>query len=172
MLARLHKLIGYSGKSTAWLTTILVLLICLDVVLRYLFSASQIWMTELEWHLFAIIFLIGAAYTFQQDAHVRVDLFYTNYSEKGKAWINLLGILLFLIPWTLVLIRASNKYAYYSFRIGETSPDPGGLPGRWLIKYAIVIAFVLLFIQGVLLAVRCIRVILGREVTVFESEMD
>lgn len=172
MIARLHKLIEYTGKSTAWLTTILVLIICLDVVLRYLFSASQIWMTELEWHLFAIIFLVGAAYTFQEDAHVRVDLFYANYSERGKAWINLLGIFLFLVPWTLVVIRASNKYAYYSFRIGETSPDPGGLPGRWFIKYAIVVAFILLFIQAILLAVRCVRVILGREGVVFESDTD
>ena len=116
------------GRIASWFTTILMLLIIGDVVLRYLFNVSHVWVTELEWHIFALVFLLGAAYTLRHDAHVRVDLFYTRFSEKKKALINLLGVCFFLIPWCLVVIRASVRYATNSYRIQETSPDPGGLP--------------------------------------------
>ncbi len=156
------------GKTVSWLTTVLVVVIFLDVIIRYFFNASQAWMTEFEWHLFAIVFLLGAAYTFTHDAHVRVDLFYANWSEKRKAWINLVGIVVLLIPWCLVVLRASNKYAYNSFRIGEASPDPAGLPARWFIKYMIVVGFVLLLIQAVSVLLKSIAVLMDQRETVFD----
>jgi TRAP-type mannitol/chloroaromatic compound transport system permease small subunit len=157
-----------TGKAFSWLNVILVVLICGDVVMRYFFSLTRVWIIELEWHFFALIFLLGAAFTFNQDRHVRVDLFYQKASEKTKAWINLSGILFFLIPWCLVIMRAANKYAYNAWIIKETSPDPGGLPARFIIKYAIVVGFFLLLLQAVSVAFKCCLVILDRRETVFD----
>jgi TRAP-type mannitol/chloroaromatic compound transport system permease small subunit len=130
------------------LTAVLVVLVCIDVAARYFFSASQTWMMELEWHLFSLIFLLGAGFALKHDRHVRVDLFYANYSEKDKAWTDLVGSVVFLIPWCILIIYFSYDYAYSSFLDGEGSPDPGGLPARYLIKFAIVIGMSLLLLQA------------------------
>ena len=78
------------GRATAWLTGLLMMLVCYNVAARYLFNNSKAWRTELEWHLFALIFLLGAGYALKHDKHVRVDLFYANFSPKRKAWVCLL----------------------------------------------------------------------------------
>ena len=103
---------------------------------------------ELEWHLFGLIFLLVAGYAFRHDRHVRVDLFYAKFSAKDKALVNLIGGLIFLIPWTAILIYVSFEYATIAYKIGEGSPDPGGLPARYIIKFAITAGMVLLFLQG------------------------
>ncbi|MBT8219362.1 MAG: TRAP transporter small permease subunit [Bacteroidia bacterium] len=121
---------------------------CYDVFMRYFFSNSKTWILELEWHLFALIFLFGASYAFKEDRHVRVDLFYTYFSEKKKAWINLIGSAVLLMPWCFIVIWKSWTYEYSSWQIAEGSPQPGGLPARYLVKGAIALAFVLLFLQG------------------------
>ena len=151
------------------MSTLLVLVICVDVVVRYLFNATQEWMTEFEWHLFALIFLIGAAYTFKEDAHVRVDLFYNQWSEKTKAWINISGILLLLLPWCLIVIRAAQKYAMNAYRIRESSPDPGGLPARYLIKFAVVIGFLLLLLQALSVLLKSIAVLRDQRSAIFDK---
>ena len=132
------------GNVISWISALLVLLIGIDVVMRYLFSDTKAWMTELEWHLFALIFLLGAGFAFKHDKHVRVDLFYANYSPKDKALTNLLGNLILLIPWCIFIIYFSFGYAQTSFLENETSPDPGGLPARYVIKFSITIGFILL----------------------------
>ena len=144
----IHWLNEYTGRAAAWLTTALMLLVCFDVVVRYLFNETQAWIMELEWHLFGLIFLLGAGYAFRHDRHVRVDLFYAKFSPKDKALVNLIGGILFLIPWTAILIYVSFEYAGIAYKIGEGSPDPGGLPARYIIKYAITLGMVLLFLQG------------------------
>lgn len=136
------------GRWTAWLTTTLVLVVCYDVVTRYFLKDSSVAVQELEWHLFALIFLLAAAYTLKDDRHVRVDVFYANFSPCRKAWINLLGSLLFLIPFAIVCIVSSQDFVINSFITGETSPDPGGLPARYLLKAAIPVAFLLVLLQG------------------------
>lgn len=145
----IDSLNNWVGKSVSWLTTILVVLVCFDVITRYLFNSTQAWIMELEWHLFALVFLLGAAYCFHHDKHVRVDLFYAKFSEKDKALVNFTGALLFLIPWCLVIIWVSFKYARQSYLIGETSPDPGGLPALYIIKYAIAVGVFLLLLQAI-----------------------
>ena len=95
IVSSIQQLNEWAGKGISWLTTLLVLLVCFDVVTRYLFSDTQAWIMELEWHLFALIFIIGAGYAFKHDRHVRVDLFYANFSERDKAWVNLIGAILF-----------------------------------------------------------------------------
>ncbi|NJK83786.1 MAG: TRAP transporter small permease subunit [Saprospiraceae bacterium] len=112
------------------------------------FRTTAAWVIELEWHIFAIIFLLGGAYAFKHDRHVRVDLFYTHFSEREKAWLNLLGSLLLLIPWCIVTIFYSTKYALLSYQIQETSSDPGGLPALYVLKFIIVIGFILVLLQG------------------------
>ena len=170
LIRLIEKISWRSGQWVSWLTSILVVIICFDVVFRYSFNSTRAWITELEWHLFAATFLIGSAYTFKENAHVRVDLFYSTLSPVRKAWINLLGCLFFLLPWCGIIVRAAYKYAMNSFRINETSPDPGGLPGRWLIKFVIVIGFTLLFLQGLAILFKSLQVIFGKRTYVFPEE--
>ncbi|NRB50380.1 MAG: TRAP transporter small permease subunit [Saprospiraceae bacterium] len=137
------------GRGTSWLTLLLVILVCFDVVTRYVLSDTAAWIMELEWHLFALIFLLGASFAFKHDRHVRVDLFYAKFSAKDKALVNLIGNSIFLIPWCIVIIIYSFNYGMTSFEIRETSPDPGGLPARYLIKFAITFGIVLLLLQAI-----------------------
>ncbi|MEZ4883492.1 MAG: TRAP transporter small permease subunit [Chitinophagales bacterium] len=145
----LERISEWAGKAVSYLTAALVFLICYDVLMRYLFNSSQIWMTEVEIYCFALIFLFGSAYAFQKDKHVRVDVFYANYPPKKKAWINLLGGLFLLLPWCVVILIVSFDYAMTSFNMGEGSPQPGGLPALYLLKFSIFIGFLLLFLQGI-----------------------
>ena len=143
------RLIEWTGRIVSWLTAILVLVICYDVIMRYLFNSSSVAIYELEWHIFALIFLLGAAYALKHDRHVRVDVFYSRFSPKTKAWVNLIGTILLLLPLCWILITAGFDFVANSFRLSESSPDPGGLPARYIIKSAIPIGFCLLFIQAI-----------------------
>jgi TRAP-type mannitol/chloroaromatic compound transport system permease small subunit len=139
------------GRAAAWLTTVLVLLVCGRVLGRIIFNSEPVWMPELEWHLFSLIFLLGAGYTLKHDKHVRVDLFYADFSEKDKALVNLIGSLVFLIPWCLLMMWVSFDYAMGSYKTLEGSPNPNGLPYRFIIKFAITIGAGLLLLQALAL---------------------
>ncbi|MFK7935186.1 MAG: TRAP transporter small permease subunit [Saprospiraceae bacterium] len=149
----IHGLNEWVGRSVAWLTAVLVVIMCTDVTLRYLFNNTKAWIIELEWHLFALIFLLGAGYALKHDRHVRVDLFYDRFSKREQAWINLIGAIVFLIPWCTVLIYFTFQYAHTSYLIGEGSPDPGGLPARYLIKFSVTIGLTLLLLQAIASAI-------------------
>ncbi len=157
ILERVKSFIKVIGIGSSWLNVMLVFLICLDVFMRYLFNQSYNWILELEWHLFGLIFLLGSAYTLQKDKHVRVDIFYNYFSVKQKAVVDLLGSMFLLIPWCLVAIHTCTNYASNSFYIKENSPNPGGLPALYVIKFMIVFGFVLLFIQGVVIIIQQIK---------------
>jgi TRAP-type mannitol/chloroaromatic compound transport system permease small subunit len=144
------------GLSVSWLTLIMVILICMDVFLRYLLSSTKTWIIELEWHLFSVLFLLGLSYTFQHQKHVRVDLFYEKMSKKYRNLVDTVSILLFLIPWCIIVIHTSFDYAMNSWSFRETSPQPNGLPARYIIKFFISTGFVLLLIQGVSSLIRII----------------
>jgi TRAP-type mannitol/chloroaromatic compound transport system permease small subunit len=137
------------GRAVSWLTAILVLVVGVDVVSRYFFNTTKNWVLELEWYLFSVIFLLGAGYALKHDKHVRVDLFYSNFNPRDKAWVNLLGTLFLLVPWCLFVVFSTWGYAYESFLIRETSPNPGGLPALYLIKAMVPIGALLLLLQGV-----------------------
>lgn len=158
----LNNLTEKIGNLVSWLSVLMVIIISLDVIIRYLFKFTFIWITELEIYLFGFLFLLGAGYTLKHDQHVRVDVFYTKLSEKGRAWVDLLGGLLYLIPWCYVTITSSWRYAYSSFAMGESSPQPGGLPALYILKFAITIGFVLLLIQGVSTILNSINIILKK----------
>lgn len=145
------------GVFVSWLTTVLVLVVCYDVFTRYFLKSSSVAVQELEWHLFAVIFLIGAAYTLKYDQHVRVDVFYMRFKPNVQPWIDLLGSLIFLIPFCLLGIWSSKIFVINSFLIKETSPDPGGLPARYILKAVIPVGFFLLLLQGIALVFKCIQ---------------
>jgi len=137
------------GRAVSWLTLALVLAVCIEVFRRSVLGETSVAMVELHWHLFALIFLLGSGYALKHDRHVRVDLFYTNFSKQDKAWVNFFGSILLLIPWLLIMIYWSYFYALDSWMFREGSPDPGGLPARYLIKFAIPIGLSLLLLQAV-----------------------
>lgn len=146
------------GRTSSWISGILVILVCIDVLSRYLFSETAAWVMELEWHLFSLLFLFGAGFALKHDRHVRVDLFYDKFSPKDKALVNLIGGLVFLLPWCLLIGITSFGYAYESFLNRETSPDPGGLPARYVIKFAVTLGLVLLLLQGISQMIKDYRV--------------
>ena len=151
------------GRGVSWVTLGLVLTVFIDVVMRYLFNTSYVFTQELEWHLFAFIFLIGAGYTLLHDGHVRVDIIYQRMGFKGRAWLNLIGVILFLIPGCLMVISTSFKFAYNSFSMLEGSPDPGGIPFRFILKGCITAGFFLLLLQGLSLGIHSLLQLLGFE---------
>jgi len=152
----IDQLNEWVGRGIAWLTTVLVLVIVYDVAARYLFNTSSAGIVELEWHLFSFIFLLGAAYALKHDRHVRVDVFYQNFSVRKQAWVNLIGTVLFLIPFCVVAIVASVEFTANAWAIQEGSPDPGGLPARYVVKAAIPLGFALLLLQAVSLLIHSI----------------
>lgn len=140
----------WSGRSVAWLVLAMVLLICYDVAMRYLLQQGSVALQELEWHLFALIFLLGSAYTLKHDEHVRVDILYQSrkLSDKHRALINIIGILVFLLPFCILILVSAWPFVENAYFYNEGSPDPGGLPYRYLLKASILIAFSMLILQG------------------------
>lgn len=155
------------GKGIYWLTLAMILLGALNAIFRYLDRytgmglSSNTWL-ELQWYLFAIVFLLGAAYTLKHDAHVRVDIIFSRLGKKAQAFVNLAGVIVFLIPFCVLMLWASWPAIQHTWEVLEMSPDPGGLP-RYPIKTIVPIAFVLLMIQGVSLGIRQIAILTGFE---------
>ena len=137
------------GKCVSWISLLLVVLICLDVLFRYFFNSTQVWLIELEWYLFGVLFLLSGAWCWQQNKHVRVDVFYGKFKPASKRRLDFIGTLFVGIPWICVVLYASFKYAAYSYGLNEGSPDPGGLPARYLIKFGIFIGFSLMLLAAV-----------------------
>lgn len=140
-----------------------VVVVFVDVVMRYAFNTSFVFTQELEWHLFAFIFLMGAGYTLLKDGHVRVDIFYQSMSAKSQAWINLLGVLFFLIPGCVMIIATSLSFVASSWAVMEGSPDPGGIPYRFVLKACIPAGFILVLLQGISLGIKSLLTIVGKE---------
>ncbi|MGK7900041.1 MAG: TRAP transporter small permease subunit [Hormoscilla sp.] len=169
-LLRLSKIIDRINQSigqlTLWLVLIMIIVGVWNVIGRYLGNAigqnlSSNSLIETQWYLFDIIFLVSAAYALKHNEHVRVDLFYSGWPPKRKALVNFIGTLLFLIPFSILVIYFSWQAVYYSWKILEASPDPGGLP-RYPIKTMIPIAFALLILQGISEAIKNFAIFTGK----------
>ena len=139
----------------------MVLVVFYDTIMRYAFNKGNVALQELEWHLFAVVFLLGAAYTFKEGGHVRVDILYMSFSKKTKAWIDFIGTFVFLIPFAIMIILSSKVFIESSWMVKEVSPDPGGLPARYIIKAMIPMGFTLLLIQGLSEALKNLMIITG-----------
>ncbi|WP_438424993.1 TRAP transporter small permease subunit [Aquimarina macrocephali] len=151
------------GVLVSWVATLLAIIIGLDVIIRYVFKFTYVWMIEIEIYLFGMIFLLASGYTFKYEKHVRVDVFYTKLSRKGKAWVDLLGGAFLLIPWCYVVIVSSWYYGLSSFMIGESSPQPGGLPALYVLKFCITLGFVFLLLQGISHILKSIQIIFNKD---------
>ncbi len=152
------------GRGVSWVTLLLVLVVFVDVVMRYAFRTSFVFTQEMEWHLFAFIFLMGAGYTLLHDGHVRVDIIYQRLGLKSRAVVNLIGVIFFLIPGCYMIIDTSMAFVLNSYHMMEGSPDPGGIPYRFVIKSAIPAGFTLLMLQGISLGLKSFLVLMGKEV--------
>jgi TRAP-type mannitol/chloroaromatic compound transport system permease small subunit len=156
------------GALVGWLAGLMVLVAAYNAIARYTtrFTGLQLSSNayvELQWYLFSLVFLLGAAYALRHDAHVRVDVLYGRLGPRGRAWIDVAGTLLFLLPFSLLMLWVSWPAVAASWRVRETSPDPGGLP-RYPIKAVILVAFALLVLQGVSQLVKQIAVLRGHPV--------
>lgn len=162
---RIDRLAERTGRMVYWLTLAMVLIGSYNAIARYtdrytgLGLSSNTWL-ELQWYLFSLVFLLGAAYGLKHDVHVRVDVIYERLSRRGRAWINLLGTALFLFPFSVLMLVMSWPMVRNSWAVWEQSSDPGGLP-RYPIKTLIPIAFLLLIVQGVALTIEQVAVLRG-----------
>ena len=145
------------GKIFSWFLLLMVLLTCLIVILRYLFNIGFIWMQELVRFFYAAVFLICAAYTLAEDAHVRVDIFYSKISDKKKYLVNLLGTLIFLMPVCFITFIYSYNYVINSWIQFEGSLEERGLHAVFIMKTFIWVFSFMLFFQGVSIVVTSIR---------------
>ncbi|ENM5825498.1 TRAP transporter small permease subunit [Vibrio metoecus] len=145
MFNRLSDLLGWVSSI---LFILLVVNVVYDVIMRYAFNDVSIAFQELEWHLFAAVFLLGVPYAIKAGGHVRVDIFYERLSLRAQAVIDILGTLFFLLPFCLLVAYFGIDFAKESYELGETSGDPGGLPYRWLIKSMISVSFIFMTISG------------------------
>ena len=167
MLLRLEKLFDKFSDVMGWIAGVLNLLMLVnvfyDAIMRYFFKTGSIAMQEMEWHLFAIVFLFGIAYGLKEDGHVRVDVLYDRFSPRTQAIVNLAGTFLFLLPLSVLIIEGSVWYVQEAYTSGEVSGDPGGLPHRWLIKLVIPASFVFLVVSAIGFIIRNINILLGLE---------
>ena len=155
---RIDQTNEWIGRAVYWLTLVMVGVGAYNALVRYLDRFTGLGLSsntyiELQWYMYSLIFLLGAAYTLKHDAHVRVDVLLVRLTPRGRAWVNLAGTLLFLLPFCFFVIRMSWPTVYNSWAVWEVSPDPGGLP-RYPIKTVIPVAFALLFLQGISLAIK------------------
>ena len=145
----IDKTIKYLGYFTAFVLSLLVLLIVYDATARYLFATGSVALQELEWHLFDVVILFGIAYALREDAHVRVDIFYASFSQKTKALLGVISSLFFVLPFSLLLVYIGVDFVAMSFAQNEASSDPGGLEYRFLVKSLLPLSFSFLVLQSV-----------------------
>ena len=134
------------GRWTGYLWVVLLAIIVLNVVLRYAFGQGRIEFEEIQWHLYATGFLLGLGYGLQTEAHIRVDVLHERFSPSLQAWIELYGIMLFLLPFIALILVFSVPFVITSFGLAEVSNAPGGLPFRWAIKAMLPLGFLLLLL--------------------------
>lgn len=155
------KLSGAAGWLAGWLCVLMIAVVFIDVIARYLFHGGSMAMQELEWHLFAAVFLLGAAYTVREDANVRVDVVYTRLAPRRKAIVDICGHSLFVIPMCTLILYSSWDFVGYSYYLKEVSNDPGGLPYRFAFKALLPIGYGLVLIQSLAIISRNIRFLAG-----------
>ncbi len=139
-----------------WIWAVLLIVIIGNVILRYAFSQGMIELEELQWHLYAIGWLMALSSTFVLDGHVRVDILHASISSKAKMWLELIGLLLLFLPFVVFVMYHSISFVELSWTTNERSTSANGLPARWIVKGFLLFSFALLFVSGIS---RLIRVI-------------
>ena len=151
-----------AGGALAWFTLGSVLLCFAVVVLRYAFDIGFIWMQELYVWFHAIVFTGCAGYALKHDKHVRVDVFYSRMSVRTKAWVNLFGSLLMILPWMAIMAWFTVPWVVSSWAVRETSGTSDGMPGLYALKAMLLVMALLLTLQAIALAARSVHVLRHR----------
>jgi len=144
-----NNITKYLSYFTAFILALLVMLIVYDATARYLFSLGSTALQELEWHFFDVVILFSIAYTLKHNAHVRVDIFYDKFSLKTQTFIDIVALLLFILPLSILIIYIGFGFVELSFLQSEASSDPGGLSHRWIVKSLMPLAFLFLALQSI-----------------------
>jgi TRAP-type mannitol/chloroaromatic compound transport system permease small subunit len=159
LINTIERFIDWCGRTVSWLTLFMVLVTFIVVVLRYVFDIGWIALQESITYMHALVFLVGAAWAMQQQAHVRVDILYSRFSTRTRAWIDLLGSLLFLLPVMVFIAWISWEYVIDSWDVLEGSREAGGLPAVFLLKSLILVSAALLILQALVQVARSIQAI-------------
>tara|TARA_B110000438_G_scaffold202694_1_gene194303 strand:- start:271 stop:792 length:522 start_codon:yes stop_codon:yes gene_type:complete len=138
-----------TGKAIAWLTLVMVVVTCAVVTARYLFNFGSIGLQESVMYMHGAVFMLGIAFTLKEQGHVRVDVLYEKFPPRVKVCIDIAGHLLFLIPFSIFILWTSLEYVSFSWSLRESSGQPGGLSGVYLIKGLIPAMAFLLLLQGI-----------------------
>ena len=152
----LNRIVQRIVETVAWLNVVLIFLILITVTLRYGFHRNELllnWplvpMEELQWHFYSVPFMFGLAYAITNDSHVRIDIFRTKMSKRLKHIFEILGILLLLMPCTVILFDFSLDYTIYAITHHESSQSTMGLSHRWIVKSVIPLSMILIMIASV-----------------------
>ncbi len=140
----IDRFIRAMGSLTSWGWLLLIGVIVCNVAMRYILGQGRIELEEIQWHIYSVGFLIGMSYVIESDDHVRVDLLHAHFSLKTQGWVELLGILFFLLPFVGVVLYFTVPFVANSYAMNETSQAPGGLPYRWAIRAALFAGFALM----------------------------
>jgi len=159
LVNNIERFIDWSGRAVSWLTLLMVIVTFIVVVLRYVFDIGWIALQESVTYMHAMVFLVGASWTMQQDAHVRVDIFYSRFSTRTKAWVDLFGSLLLLLPVMIFIAWISWEYVIDSWDVLEGSREAGGLPAVFLLKSLIVVLAIMLMLQALVQIMRSVQTI-------------
>ncbi|AYR19638.1 TRAP transporter small permease subunit [Alcaligenes faecalis] len=157
LIDRLNTVVG---KSVTWLTLIVVLVSAINAVVRKVYGISSNQWLELQWYLFGAIFLLAAGYTFFVNEHVRVDALAERFAPRVQVWIDIIGVIFFLLPATLLIFWLSIPFFEQSYVLNEQSSNTGGLV-RWPVKLLIPVGFALLALAGVSHLIKCIGFLRG-----------
>ena len=152
-----------TGRLTAWLTFFMVVVTFVVVLMRYVFDSGQIWLQESVTWMHAVVFMLGAAYTLKHEEHVRVDVFYGRASALRRAWVDFIGVILFLWPLCGFIAWSSLGFIETSWSLREASRESGGLPFPMLpiLKTVLVLMPVTLALQGASLMLKSLKTIRG-----------
>lgn len=155
------RIIRRIGKSVAWLNSLLVINILVQVILRYALGEGKIWLEELEWHLYGVCIMIGIAYGVSVDAHIRLDLLHQRFSQRKREYVEFFGTLFLILPLVTILFFHGASFVETAWRVNEMSAHPLGLPLRWIIKSVIPISMLLIALASVSRMVRSASFILN-----------
>ncbi len=152
------------GRAIAWLTLFMVVVTFVVVVMRYVFDAGLIWVQESVTWMHAAVFMLGAAYTLRDEEHVRVDVFYREMSARRRAWVDLVGVILFLLPLCVFLGWNSFDFVSQSWSIRESSRESGGLPYPLIpmLKSILLLMPLAVALQGISLLLKSLQTLRGR----------
>lgn len=157
----LSRLLSAIAWLVGWLFLAMIAAIVFDVVTRRFLVLASLAVQELEWHFHTALFTLAAGYAYVRNAHIRIDLVRDRMSERRRAWIELCGIVLFLVPYVAVIFYFTFTYTWGAFERLEGSRMPGGLPYRFIIKSTLPIGLLLLGLAGAAVAARCVLVLRG-----------